>query len=110
LRITLVVRVIPAESRLERCLSFMTDIGASVAITIIKEPFKHFLFLSRFDENLYPLISSTLPKFVWTSTPTVYFFSSSHSMMRDDVPIPPLNPSETVPVPAPTHSSSAFPP
>src|SRR5437870_2124936 len=52
-----------------------------------------------------PAIVSEPPKFVCTSTPTVYFAS-----LRDDVPMPPLNPNAIVPVPAPTDPSSTGPP
>ena len=55
-----------------------------------------------------PLILSTPPKFVCTSTPTVYPCKFV-GKRRDAVPMPPLNPKATVPVPAPTAPSSTGP-
>src|SRR2546426_1901140 len=52
---------------------------------------------------------STPPKFVCTRTPTVYP-PSLGVRRREDVPMPPLKPNATVPVPAPTEPSSTDPP
>src|SRR5438876_8300837 len=52
---------------------------------------------------------STPPKFVCTKTPTVYP-PSLGGRRREEVPMPPLKPNATVPVPAPTEPSSTGPP
>ena len=54
-------------------------------------------------------MASTPPKFVWTMTPTVYP-PSLGVRRREEVPMPPLKPNATVPVPAPTEPSSTRPP
>ncbi len=56
-----------------------------------------------------PSTRSVPPKFACTSTPTVRRRSPTVGT-REAVPTPALNPSATVPVPAPTHPSATGPP
>ena len=58
------------------------------------------VYLFNFLPILTPPILKTPPKLVCTNTPTVYP-PNEVGITLDEVPIPPLKPKQTVPVPAP---------
>src|SRR5690625_6051720 len=88
--------------RLASLVNCRESSGASVASTIIIDPSGGSRFVCCQFEKV---ASSLLPKFVNTRQPTVYV-SLANETIREAVPMPPLYPKQTIPLPAPDRKST----